>query len=102
MSKLTLEEKRLQQIRMQLFGKDRQTNVSSKKVTSANVTEIETVRNSVKSHTSQGANSIGEARFVKQDISKVIILSLIAVGGQFLLYYLSLQGIINLNALHLF
>ncbi len=97
MSKLTLEEKRLQQIRQQLFGKERPSTKASKSVV------LDTKVTSTPNYfTSVAANNLGEARYLKQDISKVIILSILAVAGQFILHYLSTQGIINLNVLHLF
>ncbi len=99
MAKLTLEEKRLQQIRMQLFGKERQIQIKGK-TSNYKQTSIEEV--SKTPTITQSTNNLGEARFLKQDITKVIVLSSIAVSAQFLLYYLSLQGVINLNMFHLF
>jgi hypothetical protein len=102
MAKLTLEEKRLQQIRMQLFGKETKTSKNG-----AHPSRVQTVvdtqdKSPIVSSSSSNSSNLGEARFLKQDISKVIILSGIAIGGQFLLHYLSLQGIVNLNVFHLF
>ena len=99
MSKLTLEEKRLQQLRMQLFGKERKiTKVIKPSSGPASKMPLES-----KPTTSllQG-NQTHEAKFLKQDISKVMILSLLAVGSQIVLYYLSTQGIIRLDVFHLF
>lgn len=102
MAKPTLDEKRLQQIRMQLFGKDRQVQ-AKEKTPSRKHTNIEAVSNTPTIPSAvHNSNNLGEARFLKQDITKVIVLSSIALGGQFLLYFLSLQGVINLNMFHLF
>ncbi len=102
MAKLTLEEKRLQQIRMQLFGKETQT--SKKGAPTSKVQTVATTQDNspIISSNSFNSSNLGEARFLKQDISKVIILSSIAIGGQVLLHYLSIQGIVNLNVFHLF
>lgn len=99
MAKLTLEEKKLEKIRLQLFGKEQ--TVSAKKA-SPFVKQNATINEStpIKSHASS-AHSV-ESGFMKKDLMKVAVLSLVAIGGQFLLYYLSLQGIINLNVFHIF
>jgi hypothetical protein len=102
MAKPTLEEKRLQQIRMQLFGKESPSSINNNN-SSKSPTKNESTKNTPPMSSSiQSSHNLGEARFLKQDITKVIILSSLAVGGQFLLHYLSLQGIVNLNVFHLF
>jgi hypothetical protein len=102
MAKLTLEEKRLQQIRMQLFGKERQIQTKGKASSYKQINIGEVSKTPTTSPSTINPNNLGEARFLKQDITKVIVLSSIALGGQFLLYFLSLQGVINLNMFHLF
>lgn len=102
MSKLTLEEKRLQQLRMQLFGKERQAPKTGQTSSQEQTNIKKATTTPVVSSIFQNSSNLGEARFLKQDITKVFVLSSIAVGGQFLLYYLSLQGIVNLNVFHVF
>jgi hypothetical protein len=99
MAKLTLEEKRLEKIRMQLFGKERP---SSEKKTATFIKKTSEIVDAppVKNYISS-THSI-DSRFMQRDLMKVAVLSFVAIGGQFLLYYLSLQGIINLNMFHLF
>ncbi len=97
MGKLTLEEKRLQQIRQQLFGKER----PSAKVTKQSAINTKEVTTPAYTSSATPAN-LGEARYLRQDISKVLVLSLLAVGSQLGFYYLSTQGIISLNMFHLF
>lgn len=98
MSKLTLEEKRLQQIRMQLFGKER-PNPKAKVVISGQTSD--------KISTSKISSSVShahasEAVFLNQDLVKVLVISFLMIGSQLVLYYLSSQGIINLNVFHVF
>ena len=99
MAKLTLEEKRLEKIRMQLFGKEQ--NTSAKKA-SVFVKKNSDTNQSAPLKTHVSSTHFVESGFMKKDLMKVAVLSLIAIGGQFLLYYLSLQGIINLTVLHIF
>ncbi len=98
MSKLTLEEKRLQQIRMQLFGKER-PNPKAKVVVSSTATDKKAPSKATSSVSHAHAS---EAVFLNQDLIKVLILSFLMIGSQLVLYYLSSQGIINLNVFHLF
>lgn len=99
MVKLTLEEKKLRQLRQQLFGKER-TDPPKKSVTQSNPTLIQNKPTSSRS-TPSDIHSIEET-FMQKDLLKVLILSLFAIGGQFFLFYLSQQGIINLNIFHIF
>lgn len=97
MAKLTLEEKRLQNLRMQLFGKERPAATKSVKQSS---TENSSPKIEVKSY-SAPVHTV-EAAFLKQDLIKVAALSGAAIGIQFLLYFLSLRGIIHLTVFHIF
>jgi hypothetical protein len=99
MSKLTLEEKKLQQIRMQLFGKDRPVT-NSKTVRSGNSIAVKSTPSAPMSSVSHAHAS--EAVFLNRDLVKVVLLSFLMIGSQLVLYYLSSQGIINLNVFHLF
>ncbi len=95
MAKLTLEEKKMEKIRMQLFGKEQ----TPKKNLQHNLKVPDDKKtNSVSTTSMHTAESI----FFRQDLVKVFLFSMILIGGQFLLYFLSIKKIIQLDIFHIF
>lgn len=90
MSKYTLEEKRLQLIRRQLYGKqDSQTKLSNKHkplIQSKDEYKFEAVKQDINISTLSpeiGSNAI----FLKKDLFKIAYISLGAIGLQILLFW---------------
>ena len=100
MAKLTLEEKKLEKIRLQLFGKQQNNQSKIKTVHLEKNISAEEITSTIKNSTP--SIHILEGTFLKRDLVKVLILSTAAIGTQFLLYYLSLKGIIHLSMFHIF
>ncbi|MBI3485976.1 hypothetical protein HY025_03450 [Candidatus Daviesbacteria bacterium] len=87
MSKLSLQEKRLQTLRRQLYSKP---IVKENKI-------YETVKDStpIIQISTQPLN-IAEISYLRVDLLKVLILSTLAIGTQLLLYFASRNHLINL------
>jgi len=92
MTKLTLEQKRLQKIKQQLFGKE--DRVITPKIQSA----PQIIKDIKISPVSSGGSIISQdANYLKRDLAKIGILTSAAIMIQFLLYFLIQRNLINLN-----
>jgi hypothetical protein len=91
MSTFTLEQKRLEQIRRQLYGK--QSNLSQPKVSKKDSKPSDGV--TVK--TSHSTTTIPDENHIKKDLLKVGILSSLAILFQFLLYSAISNNWVNLS-----
>lgn len=87
MTKLTIEEKRLHALRQQLFGKE--TTI---------IPNTPNLPNSPKTlNFSKETHSNEEKSYLKQDLSKILILSIVAFTIQILLYLASSKGLLVLG-----
>lgn len=85
MTSVTLEEKRLKQLKQQLFGKEPST-----------VSYTSNPRPSAAKSTSKIESSAASLD-LRSDIMKITILSLLALAIQFSLFFANLQGLIRLH-----
>ena len=94
MPKHTLEEKRLQTLRQQLYGKEepKQTSLKSapKKISYTSAARLNPTATVTSAFTTP---------YLKQDLLKVTVLTLIAIGSQLLLYFLLRNQMLKLNFL---
>lgn len=88
MAKIRVDEKRLEELKRQLYGKEK-ISLPQKH----NGVKISTVTlPSPKVHVA--TQDLG---YLKRDLTKIFILSGFAIGFQLILYFLSLKNLINLN-----
>lgn len=88
MAKIRVDEKRLESLRRQLYGK--QNFELPKKYTATKVASDDTPTPKVQVATQ-------DLGYLKRDLTKILILSGFAIGFQLILYFLSLKNLINLN-----
>lgn len=83
MASVSIEQKKLEQLKQQLFGKSDSTyKISPKRLTEVSRSKVHTL-----AHDSTG---------LKQDIIKISVLSLGALGLQLALYFANLYGLVKL------
>lgn len=102
MAKLSIDEKRLKSLREQLYGKERKTAKKfSAEIQSTDNSKIEKSIQSEPVHLKHPTNKLSQSNFVGQDLSKIFILSSIAIGTQLILYFALQKGIVNFSYLNL-
>lgn len=88
MATMTLEEKRLKQLKQQLFGKEQSFQVTTSKndrTPPGSVSQLPPTQTTVMNITS-----------LRSDFIKITILSLLALSIQFLLFFANKNGLIKL------
>jgi hypothetical protein len=102
MSKLTIDQKRLDTLRRQLYGKEKNTDLNAVKksdLQSAPTLSINRDLPNISTTTKKPQNSITtqDLGYLKKDLLKVAILSLTAIAIQLLFYFTSLKNLLNIK-----
>lgn len=102
MSKLTLQEKRLETLRRQLYGVGE--NKASKKVVVVNKLIKENTSSFALTEAKIGSanltstnQTVQDSLFLKKDLTRIAVLSTVALVTQILLYYGFLHNLIKLH-----
>lgn len=88
MAKIRVDEKRLESLRRQLYGKEKISLPQKYTATKVALEGTATPKVQVTTH---------DLGYLKNDLTKIFILSAFAIGFQLILYFLSLKNLINLN-----
>lgn len=85
MAGVTLEQKRLEQLKQQLFGKEQtMTYKVNPKAPAAHISQSST------------STALLEPQSLKSDLIKIALLSIFALGIQFVLFFANKNGLISL------
>lgn len=91
MAKISIDQKRLENLRRQLYGKE-------KLIYKKPPVDLPALNNVLESKNQPTVVSTTlDTSHLKKDLIKIFILSILAVGIQLTLYFLSLKNFINLN-----
>jgi len=96
MPKLTLEQKRLEALRRQLSG--RSHPIASDSKPSSNRSSSFKFEPTAEKSVSYSAST--DISYLRGDLLKVLVLSVLAIGVQLFLYSLSTHNVINLTSIH--
>lgn len=101
MPKVTLEEKRLETLRRQLYGKAQKSDVGNQK------SEVKTQQPTNDNQYSMSnpppvtlqspTQSLVDSNYLRKDLTKIFYLSSLALGTQLLLYFLTKNHLVNLH-----
>lgn len=99
MSKLSIDQKRLETLRRQLYGKEKNTDFKKAVIKPArqpSTPSLLTTPSSISAPRPSDA-STQDLGYLKKDLAKVGILSVVAIGIQLLFYFTPLKALLNIK-----
>ncbi len=99
MAQISRQDKRLQALKQQLYGKEKVTPYKIEKLSTSKAADKDSSKNlfSVASApTTVGTTSTSETIFLKNDLFKILILSLLAVGVEIVLFFAQQNHLIKI------
>lgn len=96
MASVTLEEKRLKQLKQQLFGKEQPLASQAPKSKLQITTNLQTTKDSQISKYPASQTALLDPISIKRDLIKIVTFSFIALCFQLSLFFAAKQGLINL------
>lgn len=97
MAKLTLEQKRLEILRRQLYGKGGSVTKTNRSNIGYRVSEASEQRVHATTDKPSTTNDLQTVSFLKRDLFKILILSTLALSLQMLLYLSTKNGLLVLG-----